>query len=430
MQMDKNLFKKIALIVAGGILLNWLVHNFSVITSWGNAIWGLFFPFILGLILAFLLNIPMAALEKKLFNGRGGKLRRPVSFIITLLLVLAVLALVMLLIIPELTKTISGLTFAMPSYISRFQKWAMEYSDYIPQLQQFAQNLRIDWNGLLDSISEMVRNGAFSAFNSAYGVAFSIISGTATFFIGFVFSAYLLLDKEHLLAQAKGFLQAYIPEKRYAKLSHVLHITNRTFSRFVTGQCTEAVVVILMFLLVLSVGGFQYALLISVLTGLLSFVPIFGAFISLFIGAALILASQGLWRMLAFILVYNITQQIDGNLVYPRIIGNSISLSPIWVLVAVFVGGGLMGLFGMLFFIPLFSVIYALMQQSTLNRLYAKGLAVPPKGTPPPDTPPKNGNFFSRLFTSSASTTDSDTTAPAEPEAPAAPKAAKGKNNK
>ncbi len=377
MNLDKKFYKRVALIVAGGILLAFALRNISVIWGVVTLLWGFAFPFVLGLSMAFLLNIPMRAVEKHIFRGKTFPGHRPLSFVLAVLLVLLVIALVLFLVVPELINTIGVLVSNIPGYITWLENALKPLTNYWPVLQDFFQQLNLDLSSLATTAMNALKTGANALLGSAFSVATSVVSGGVSFFIGIIFAGYVLLDKEHLHAQALGIMKAYIPEKRYNQTMSILGLINTTFTKFVTGQCLEAVAVATMFCVVLAIGQFQYALLISVMIGFFSFIPIFGAFIGCFIGAFLILIAQGFWRCLAFVIVFLVLQQIDGNVTYPRIVGTSIGLPPIWVLVAVTIGGNLMGVVGMLIFIPIGSVVYTLMRRDTLRQLKEKGIISP-----------------------------------------------------
>lgn len=403
MQIDKSTFKKLALLVALGVGLAWLLMNVQGALGILSTLWKILSPFVIGLIMAFLLNIPMSAIEKHVFRGRGGKLKRPLSFILTIIAVLGVLALVVFIVVPQLIKTTimvgNMLTNVMPQLFTSIQQALLPYEEYIPQLQEYLNKLdwrTIDWGGLVGKVAAFLQSGAGSFFNTAVNVASSLFSGIFNFFIGIIFAAYVLLDKERLTLQSKGLLQAYMPEKRYSSFMRITSLIHRTFSQFVGGQCTESVVIGFIFCVVLWVSGFEYALMIGVLTGFLSLIPIFGTTIACIIGALLILMSQGWLRAIIFVALFLFIQQIDGNFIYPHIVGSSVGLPPMWVLVGVTLGGSLMGFVGMLIFIPLTSVVYSLLHQDATRRLEKKGIALaslrPPEDENPrakKRTPPK-----------------------------------------
>lgn len=211
--------------------------------------------------------------------------------------------------------------------------------------------------------------------DSTMSAARNIVSGVTTFAIAFVFACYILLQKERLYVQVKKILYAYIPEKRVQKILSVCSLTYKTFSSFLAGQCLEALILGMMFLVVMTIIRLPYALLIGVLIAFTALIPIFGAFIGCVVGAFLILMVDPMKAVL-FVIVFLILQQIEGNLIYPKVVGNSVGLPSIWVLAAVSIGGSLMGVVGMLVFIPMVSVLYALLRESVLERLDKKGIKI------------------------------------------------------
>ena len=204
--------------------------------------------------------------------------------------------------------------------------------------------------------------------DTTFSAAISIVNGMSTFLIGFIFSIYILLQKENLIRQIKKLLAAFLPERTVEGIVRIAALTSRTFSNFFTGQCMEAVILGSMFFIVLVVLRLPYALLIGVLIAFTALIPVFGAFIGWFIGAFLMLMVNPL-QALIFTVIFLILQQIEGNLIYPHVVGNSVGLPSIWVLAAVTLGGSMMGILGMLIFIPLCSVAYTLLKEKVNRNL-------------------------------------------------------------
>lgn len=393
MKLDKRTIKILFGIVAFGVGLAFLLQNLPEAWNVVKFLWGLIWPFILGLILAFLLNIPMRAIEKLLFRGKKSRGRRVVSFMVSFVIVLGVLALASWLVVPQLVDTIATLIKAMPGYVQNLQDMIRPYEQYVPMLQEVVDWLNLDWSQISKEALALVQSGAGSVFTSAWGFASGLVSGTVSFFIGLIFAIYVLLDKERLHRQFTGLLLAYIPQKRYDKFIDVARLIDRTFTGFVSGSCLEALALTVIFSLLLTIMGYPYALLIGVLIGLFSFIPIFGSTVACVIGALLILMARGFWPAIIFVIVFLVVQQLDGNFMYPHIVGNSVGLPPIWVLVAVTVGASVMGIAGMLLFIPMGSVIYTLLKRDAKARLEAKGIVVSEEEPPPA---PKKQGFFAR----------------------------------
>lgn len=380
MQLDKSTVKKILGIITFTIALIWLAMNYTIALDLIALVWGLVSPFLMGLAMAFLLNLPMKWLENRLPKRIKGQPRRIISFVLTLVLVVLFIVLFFALVIPQLVATVQLMATNMPGYLARLQASLEPYASYVPQLQEYISSLNLDWQSIAATMVEYLRSGAGNILTSAVGVTGNIIGGLVSFFIGLIFACYVLLDKEHLAAQLRGLLHAYLPEKPYQKLYEIAAIANRIFSKFVAGQCTEGLVIGTIFGVVLWVSGFNYALLIGVCIGVLSLIPVFGTTIACIIGAVLILVAQGFWRAVAFVILFLVIQQIDGNFIYPHIVGTSVGLPPIWVLVAVTLGGSLGGLGGMFICIPVASLIYVLLAKNARSRLQSKGIPLPSEG--------------------------------------------------
>ena len=232
-------------------------------------------------------------------------------------------------------------------------------------------NLDVDLDKLLDSVIAFFRNGAGNVLNSTVYAIGSIVNGVTTFVIAFVFACYILLQKEKLGVQVKKVMHAFLKEKWEKRCLKVCTLTSKTFSNFLTGQCLEALILGSMFFVAMSLFKMPYALLVGVLVAFTALIPIFGAFIGCVVGAFLILMVDPL-QALFFVIMFLVLQQIEGNLIYPKVVGNSVGLPSIWVLAAVTIGGSLMGVVGMLIFIPLVSVVYTLFRESVYKRLEQK----------------------------------------------------------
>ncbi|MEG0508476.1 MAG: AI-2E family transporter [Eubacterium sp.] len=348
----------------------------NINSVWNAVIWiiGLIFPFILGGCTAFILNIPMKLIEKSIFSTKKiknkylQKIKRPISLVLALIIVLALVVIVTFLIVPEIGRTMIILKDSIPGFIAEVQNWMNSITGSYPEIAKSLSALSIDWSNISNNIAVFLQKGAMTFLGSTVNAASSIIGGVVDFFLGFIFSVYVLLQKEKLGIQFRKLIYAYVPEKKADQFFEIVDLSSTTFSGFVTGQCTESVILSILFLIPMLVLHFPYALMISVLIGFLSLIPIFGTFIGCFIGAFLILMVspiQAFW----FIILFLIIQQIEGNLIYPYVVGGSVGLSSIWVLVAVTIGGAAMGILGMIITIPLFSIMYTLVRQNAGKRL-------------------------------------------------------------
>lgn len=366
-------------LVAFGVLLYWALQNLSLLSSVLATAFGLIAPFVLGGCIAFILNVPMRRIESLLFphpNQLQKKLKRPVSLMLTLILLIALIGIVFGLIIPELGSSFVLLRDNVIYFLRNFEQqhpaFLDQFASYLPSAESLAA---LNWEEIGQKLFRFLSSGAGSFINSTVNVATRIFNGLFSFFMGFIFSIYLLMQKETVGRQLRRVLYAFLPEKKADYLLSVGKLANKTFSSFLSGQCLEAMILGILFFITMTVLGFPYALMISVLIGVTALIPVFGAFIGCVVGAFMILMTDGLIRMLWFIVVFLILQQLEGNLIYPKVVGGSIGLPSMWVLVAVSIGGSAFGVLGMLLFIPLCSVLYALLRQSVGKRLKQKDLA-------------------------------------------------------
>lgn len=343
-------------------------------------VWNVVFPFILGGAIAFILNVPMNFIQRHLFpeekiQGKKGvqKIARPVSMLVTLFLVIGVIVLVMFGVIPQLGDTFTRLGESIQAFIPQIQQWAAMIFHDNQDIMDMVNHMEFDWNKIMDAGLSFFKNGAGSVLDSTITAARSIVNGMTTFFIAFAFSIYILIQKEKLARQAKKVLFAFVKKGRAEAVIEVLSLTYHTFSSFLTGQCVEAIILGSMFVVVMSILRLPYALLIGILIAFTALIPVFGAFIGCFVGAFLIFMVDPM-KALIFIIVFLVLQQIEGNLIYPHVVGNSVGLPSIWVLAAVSVGGRLMGVVGMLIFIPIVSVLYALFREIVYLKLKQQGI--------------------------------------------------------
>lgn len=375
MELNRDTIRKIrGLIVFTALVIVCLWKHEMVFDILGF-VFGILFPFILGGAIAFVLNVPMSFIERHLFpeerreKSKGmKKLARPVSMLIVLFAVIAVIGLVMFVVLPQLASTFAGLGKSIQAFIPQVQEWADQLFHNNDEIMNWVNSLEFDWNKIMNAVIDFFRNGAGSVLNSTLTAARSIVSGLTTFFISFVFAVYILLQKEKLSVQAKKVLFAFARKGRAEATLEVLALTYNTFSSFLTGQCVEAVILGSMFVVTMTILKLPYALLVGILIAFTALIPIFGAFIGCMVGAFLIFMVDPV-KALIFIVMFLVLQQIEGNLIYPHVVGSSVGLPSIWVLAAVTIGGNLLGIVGMLIFIPLVSVVYALFREIVYLKL-------------------------------------------------------------
>ena len=378
MNLDKNNLKKIRGLILFTVFVLVLLWNYKLVFDAIVFIWGVIYPFVLGGVIAYIVNLPMSFFEKKLFSkakdaGKkwAKKLARPLSLILTLIVIIGVIATVMLVVIPELGNTLINLGKTIQNFIPQVQEWAIRTFEDNPEIVEWIRGINFKWDEILSKGIDFLKNGAGSVLGTTFEAAKSIINGVTTFFISFVFACYILVQKEKLGRQVVKLMAAFMPED-WKNIFLALGATiNKSFSSFFAGQCLEAVILGVMFLVVMTIFGMPYELLISVLIGFTALIPIFGAFIGCAVGTLLIFMISPA-KALVFVIMFLVLQQIEGNFIYPHVVGNSVGLPSIWVLVAVSVGGSLMGLAGMLIFIPITAVVYTILGGIVNRRLGLK----------------------------------------------------------
>ena len=374
MDLSKMSIKKIRELIVFTALLVVALWKFDVVLSVLKTIWDIIFPFVLGGAIAFLTNVPMSFLEKKIFenvkkkNKIVRKLKRPISLILTIVLVVGVIALVMFGVIPQLTRTMGTLVTSINDFIPQMQSWIGEFFHNNQEIMNLVDQIEFDPDQAIKWGISLLGNGAGNMMNTTMSAVGSIVSGVATFFIAFSFACYILFQKEKLHIQIRKVFFAFLPRQKADTFLKVCSLTYRTFANFLAGQCLEAVILGSMFVVTLSILRMPYALLIGILIAFTALIPIFGAFIGCAVGSFLIFMVNPQQAIL-FVIVFLVLQQIEGNLIYPHVVGESVGLPSIWVLAAVTIGGNLMGIVGMLVFIPLLSVLYTIFREFVYLRL-------------------------------------------------------------
>ena len=374
MDLSKMSIKKIRELIVFTALLVVALWKFDVVLGVLKTIWDIIFPFVLGGAIAFLTNVPMSFLEKKIFenvkkkNKIVRKLKRPISLILTIVLVVGVIALVMFGVIPQLTRTMGTLVTSINDFIPQMQSWIGEFFHNNQEIMNLVDQIEFDPDQAIKWGISLLGNGAGNMMNTTMSAVGSIVSGVATFFIAFSFACYILFQKEKLHIQIRKVFFAFLPRQKADTFLKVCSLTYRTFANFLAGQCLEAVILGSMFVVTLSILKMPYALLIGILIAFTALIPIFGAFIGCAVGSFLIFMVNPQQAIL-FVIIFLVLQQIEGNLIYPHVVGESVGLPSIWVLAAVTIGGNLMGIVGMLVFIPLLSVLYTIFREFVYLRL-------------------------------------------------------------
>lgn len=369
--MERKKFRDYLLLGSALLAVYFILQHFGVLMGFLQKLWVILSPFVLGAAIAFVLNVPMRFLETKVLpcmdriKGLKG-LKRPVAMVLVMALAVLVVYLVMSLIIPELLATLQTIVKAIPPFIRQLDEKLAPYQIQISDL--------LEKYFTLPSGEELMAQASRMAEIALKGVVFSgtvigsAYQGVLSGFFTLMFVIYFLLGKERLLAQFKRLMEAYLKPAHVQKILHVCRLSQRTFSSFITGQCLEAVILGCLFFLVMTLFRMPYVLLISVFIAVTALIPVVGAWIGCIVGAFLILVSSPM-QALGFVAMFLVLQQLEGNLVYPRVMGNAIGLPSIWVLFSVVLGEGMMGVLGMLIFIPLTSVAYQLLREDVNRRI-------------------------------------------------------------
>lgn len=385
MQLSKDTKRFLVRLAAFTVLLTLVVRHFASIGTWLGNIVSALSPFIIGACFAFLLSVPMRLfdrlLNRKTKKGQpllSDKRRRPVTLVLALLLVVLLFVLFGVIVLPQLIDTVSSLASSVmhfvpiaQSWIAQLREWLTQYPEvaaivdpYLPDVNQLAST----FISFVQKYAGIIASTVVSNVSSLFGSATDVI-------ISFVFAIYVLLQRDSLSRQCKKLLYAFLPKDFCDETLRVASMTHKTFFSYVTIQCTEAVILGVLCFIGMVIFRFPYALVISTIMVFCALIPIYGAIISCVIGAFLVLFNnpiQAVW-FVVFILVL---QQIETNLIYPRVVSTSINLPSMWVLLAVTVGGGLFGVIGMITAVPITSIVYTLLGEIAGKRLAARHLTV------------------------------------------------------
>lgn len=368
----KNLLK-LFLIAIGCIFVYWLLYAPERVSGLANTVSDVAAPFVFGGVLAFVLNVPMRAIENNLLKKiKNNTFKRVLAVVITFFAMLLVVGLVFWLLIPQIIKTINSLVPSLYTFFTNAQKFVYNFLGERPELMDWLTTNtdfeNIKWDTLLKDGLAVFGNSVSAIISGAVSALSSIFSGVFDALVATVFSVYCLFQKETLARQGRKLLYAFVKEQTADKIVRVMRLTNSTFSNFLSGQCVEVCILGAMFAVCMAIFRMPYIPLISVVIAVTAFIPIVGAWVGCVLGAFLILVVN---PMLAvwFVVMFLIIQQIENNMIYPRVVGTSVGLSGMWVLVAVSVGGELMGVAGMFLMIPVASVIYTLVRELTNKKL-------------------------------------------------------------
>lgn len=388
MKIDKSVLKKLFVLAAGCILFAWLVLDTARANAMFTAIWNLISPFVVGAGIAFVFNVPMRAIERQLADIRKAGLRRGISILLTILCLVLIIMFVFELLIPQIQLTVASLSQTIPVFVEGLAAKLMVMMQDHPELSAWIQDAlkleSLDWNSILKETLGFLSNQMSTVMGGAVTVIGSVTKAIINTVVSIAFAIYCLARKEILARQGRRLLYSLISENHADQVIRVLRLTNSTFSNFISGQCLEACILGCLFAVAMAIFKMPYISLVSVVIGVTALIPVVGAFVGCILGAFFILVNSPL-QALTFVIMFLVIQQLENNLIYPRVVGTSIGLPGMWVLVAVTVGGDLMGVGGMLLMIPVTSVIYALLREFTQKRLAERGIPAEKLMNQPPE---------------------------------------------
>ena len=377
MQIDKKLMHRIFGLIAGAIVFAWLVLDTARATMLFDRVWELIAPFVAGAGIAFVFNVPMRAIENQLEGIHKASLKRTLALLLTLFCLVLIIMFVFELLIPQIRSTLVSLSAKIPAFVDRTAQNLMVLMEENPELSHWIQDAfhleSMNWTNILKDILTWLANRVSTVMGGAVNVIGNVTTGLVNLVISIVFAIYCLGRKEILARQGRRILYSVLSERRADEFIRVTRLTNATFSSFISGQCLEAVILGCLFAVVMAILKMPYIPLVSVIIAVTALIPVVGAFVGCVVGAFFILVNDPI-QAVSFIAMFLVLQQLENNLIYPRVVGTSIGLPGMWVLVAVTIGGETMGVGGMLVMIPLASVIYALGREFTDKRLAERGI--------------------------------------------------------
>lgn len=365
---EKKSMQKWTLLITFAVILFIVLWHLPQLFTILKGGFNILIPFIIGGMIAFIVNIPLTAIEHRLlhkWNPKHPGIKRVLSILVAFILIFVIILMVMFSVVPQLKETITAISDQLPQFIEKIQQMSA-LKPFSDQIVEFLNQLNLE--SIIESAQHFLQqngrnivSGLVSSVSSIFAIVFDIV-------LGLTFSVYLLASKEKLARQCKGLLYSFFPEKKADFVLSLFKMLNKNFHAFFTGQFFDAILLGVMCFIGMIIFRFPYALAISTLIGFTALIPIFGALIGALIGALLILMDSPI-KALLFIVFLLTLQQFDGNVTYPRIVGNSVGLPSLWVLVAITVGGSVLGIIGMLIAVPIFGTIYELLALYKNKRL-------------------------------------------------------------
>ncbi|WP_338489099.1 AI-2E family transporter [Ruoffia tabacinasalis] len=351
------------LFIAGLIVL--AIVNFDRLKNIFSYLLTISMPIILGFIIAYVLNIPMVMLEKLYFPNSDSivikKTRRPVSILVSIIIITIVLIFILNLVIPQLISVFGRIIEIIPLLANGIQNWVIENEEIFPPLAEFVETFQIDWQNIVTNMISIANRFTTNIIETTLSTVGSVFSIVVNLFLSLMISLYVLMSKETLGRQFKILSETYLPERGHKGLMYVLEVTDFSFRHFITGEVLEALILGSLVTVGMWIFQFPYASMIGALTGVTALIPVLGAYISGAIGFIMIFVDSPI-QALTFIVFIIVIQQLEGNLIYPRVVGGSIGLPGLWVLISITIGGGLLGIWGMLLAVPLVSTLFKLLK--------------------------------------------------------------------
>lgn len=375
-------------------LLILCIRYFDVLIGGAGKLWSIAGPLALGCVIAYVLNIIMRVLEKICFpkakNKFAARSRRPVCIVLSMVLIVAVIFLVFRLVIPELVSAFGIIGAGIPVLFEQATDWLAGNAETFPGIAQKLQELQIDWNSVGDNVLNYLKAGVGGLLNSTVSIVIGVVSSVVNFVIALIFAIYILSNKEKLADQIRRIVRAYVKPEWIPTGKRIVATADETFSSFIIGQVTEAVILGTLCTIGMLLCRFPYAPMIGAFVGATALIPIVGAYLGAAVGVIMIM-TQDPFRAVLFVVFIIVLQQLEGNLIYPKVVGSSIGLPGIWVLAAVTVGGGLLGVPGMLLGVPAAATVYKLLAYDVNARNARRGQGSRGAGTGKPQNGREKG---------------------------------------
>ena len=368
---DQDLKKFIRYLVCIAVTV-WIVLNANLIIKLVKHLFNIAFPLILGAIMAYAINIIMKKMEDYWYpdseSRRVIRAKRPVCLFLSIFMMFALIYFIIRLVLPELINAFVVIGQEIPVYFSRVQGWIVDHGELFPEIAKEFGSLEVNWQELSQKVIGYATSGVSSMLNSAVSILTSVMGSIVNIAIALFFAIYILLNKEKLQRQFRMIEKAYLKEKASYRMNLFLNTAHDCFTSFITGQCTEAVILGLLCTLGMFIFGFPYAPMVGTLIGATALIPIVGAYIGAIVGAFMIFTVSPM-KTIGFLLFILVLQQVEGNIIYPKVVGSSIGLPGMWVLASVTLGGGIAGIPGMLLGVPLAATAYHLLSYDVNERI-------------------------------------------------------------